>query len=429
MKIVVKDQPQLLTETAFYEISPKDPEAAAKASALLAGGQFPRLALSDLLRKYNQAIGNDALALQNIEKLAQADSRCVITGQQLGFMGGPAYTILKGISCLLLARQTNAVPIFWLATEDHDINEIDHSYLLDDAGNLKKYKLAFSKRGQAVEDLRLELDHFKTIDDFFQAIGTPAFVGSLPKEPGSYAKWMAQFLVQMFAGTGMVFVEPYLLRELAVAFFKKEAVESDAMLQILQERSHQLAETGVTPPILFSQGTNLFLKVKDQRKKLIRKDGLLTAGDRTFSESEILHMIEQEPQRLSTNVAARPVLQSLLFPTLAYVAGPSELKYFQQLGTYFHAHGIAMPWIVPRLSATVLTPRAQKLLNEAQLEPWNIPSRKYHYLSNLISPRSRLQERVLNWWQFQRECRENLIGQFIAQANWQTEGHLYCYVE
>src|ERR1700722_14421158 len=108
----------------------------AESSVLMpADRNYPRSQLHHLLKEYNQTIGNDQPALENAERILQSETACVITGQQLGMMGGPSYTILKGISCLLFACKINAIPIFWLATEDHDISEIDHTYLLDSLGN------------------------------------------------------------------------------------------------------------------------------------------------------------------------------------------------------------------------------------------------------------------------------------------------------
>ena len=105
-------------------------------------GLYPRAQLSECLVKYNQLIGNDSSAVQQAEKLAEDGSVCVFTGQQLGLFGGPSYTILKAVSCILLARELGAIPIFWLATEDHDVAEIDHTYTLDSFGNLEKYRLS-----------------------------------------------------------------------------------------------------------------------------------------------------------------------------------------------------------------------------------------------------------------------------------------------
>ena len=436
MKIVPQKQPKLFQEpktASFFDISPRDPFGLEKAAHRMIERNYPREELSNVLMEYNTSISNDILALQNIERLAQPDSQCVITGQQLGFMGGPFYTILKGISCLLLAREAKAVPIFWLATEDHDISEIDHTFLIDSLGNLKKFHLPLPKRGAAVEDLELSTSPFEVVDQFLNDVKATHLFSSMPKKSISYAKWMAQFLARMFAGTGIVFLEPYLLRRLAVSFFKREILESNSIQQILHKTAQKMKEAGIEPALDLGMGTNLFIKTADNhRNKLRWEETTLRAGAETFAESELLDLIDQEPERFSTNVAARPVLQSLLFPTLAYVAGPSELAYFQQLRDYHCYHGTAMPWVVPRISATMLSLQSQELLKQCDLFPWDtLPSKgeAVHYLRNYLHPHGKLQERVLNWWQFQGESRENLIAEMVTHVNWRAEGHLYCYLE
>lgn len=489
MEIVTKKYPRLYTSgvlDAFLEIAPQDPNALQKARQQIEGRNYPRAEIAAILHSYNKAIGNDATALLNIEKLKS--SECVITGQQLGLMGGPAYTILKAITCLLLARQAQAIPIFWLATEDHDVFEINHTYLIDAIGNLKEYRLNFPK-DHFVEDLTLNAKHVEILSDFMQETHLSLAV----TEGASYAKVMAAFLAKLFEGTGLIFLEPYLLRPLAQSFFQREICDADAITKILHSTTERFAAAGGEPLLHSQEGTNLFLKVDGFRRKIQRKDKGFAVGDQFFTESQLLKMIETEPQRFSPNVAARPLLQSLLFPTIAYVAGPNELGYYHQLRDYHQFHEVAMPWIVPRLSATLLMPYAADLLEKCKLDPWNeipahwhevfphldegfahlieewqgsalktfgadadeemlrrcvrqsaqkirkrickarlskqdIPYYALHFLRNLIHPHGKLQERVLNWLTFQAHFRGNLIDEFLQKADWQTSGHLYCYL-
>ncbi len=172
MKIVVKGDPQ------HDETVPQSSESLAKRS-------YPRKALVPLLTAYNREIGNDAAALANIGRLGDSTSVCVVTGQQLGLMGGPSYTILKAISCLLLARATGSIPIFWAATEDHDIGEIDHTTLLDSLSNLATFRLRFRHDGRFVEDLTLTEGHLEAIRSFCEAAGLDPCRGILPCRQGS----------------------------------------------------------------------------------------------------------------------------------------------------------------------------------------------------------------------------------------------------
>lgn len=396
---------------------------------------YDRKALAKILEKYNQELEVDAEALKSIESLKKAQSICIVTGQQLGFMGGPSLLILKALTAIHFAKKLGAIPILWLATEDHDIGEIDHTFLLDSLGNLKRYKLSLPKR-RFVEDLILTSSHLMMIDEFLKEIGNPKLLQSWkPKEGDSYAKSMARYLALLFQGTGLLFVEPKLLRPLGKELFKKEIIESEKINQLLQKSKLQ------NPLLHFSKGeTNLFFKnnVQERVKIKFQNSGFLI-GENQFSEQQILETIENDPERFSTNVASRPIFQNLIFPTVAYVAGPHEESYHQQLVEYHQFHQAIMPIIVPRLSATILPPKAANLLEKANIKPWSIPQltsklqeispQDLHYLHNLIHPQKKQQERVLNWWEFQASTSENLIQSFLKHIPWTFPGHYYCMMQ
>lgn len=386
-------------------------------------GDFHRQELSKILHDYNLEIGNES-ALSNVDALNQQNKMCVFTGQQLGFMGGPVYTILKAITCISLAREINAIPIFWLATEDHDVHEIDHTYLIDALGNLEKFQLKFPKEGHFVESLHLDAGNKDVLEKFLKAVN----VNDQPKGD-SYSKIMATYLAKLFKGTGLVFVEPYLLRHLAKPFFRKEIVDSAAIHKTLKEAESEI--------LSFTEETNLFLKLDGGlRRKLKREGDRYLANGQEYSLNEILDLLEKEPQRFSANVAARTVMQSLLFPTVAYVAGPTEAQYYQQFKAYHKYHNVQMPTIVPRMSATMIKPHVGELLSKDKLNPWDeIPAaselltpQELHILRNELHPRGRPQERVLNWYGYQALTQENLVEQLLKKANWKTQGHHYCYV-
>lgn len=359
----------------------------------LAGRDYPREELARILSAYN---GRD---VGKIEK-------AVVTGQQLGFMTGPIYTVLKGISCILLARELGATPIFWLATEDHDVGEIDHTYLLGSDGNLNKYRLSLPKEGYFVEDLKLSESDLEVINRFFADSG----IEPLPVYPESYSKTMTGFLKHLFRGTELLFIEPRSLRSLAGSFFERE-LEGDL---------------------------NLFYKNDEgKRKKVESRDSVASLSF----------------DRLSTNVSSRPVMQSSVIPTIAYVAGPNEIEYYRELEELHQSHSVPMPLLVPRLQAAFITHEAMATLEKCGLDPAEpIPSsweeifpeiafmdkqeRKaaieekglgysdLHQLHNLLMPKERPQERVLNWFGFQGMTDENLVQRLIDENH--ISGRLFC---
>lgn len=495
MRLIQKPAPQLLYPNpawdSFVSIPLKDPNALIKAKEQLKGISYPRSSLYQILKSYNREIGNDSFALQQIERIQLEDSYCIVTGQQLGLMGGPAYTILKAITCLQVARAANAIPIFWLATEDHDISEIDHTFLIDGLGNLKEFRLNFPRDGTPVEDLFLSEKCVETIHAFLEVIKKPelkqfAVIGD------RYASAMAALLARLFSGTGLVLMEPRLLRSLAIPFFKREVIEAEGIFNTIQKTTERFKQAGGNPPVI-PAATNLFYKVAGKLRAKVRWDGSqFKIGSSSYSLAEMLTLIEHQPDYFSTNVLARPLLQSQLLPTLAYVAGPHEWLYYHQLKDYYQFCKIPMPWITERLSTTLLSPYVQELLEKSQLNPWEpiphhwhellpevdqgvadlslewqsiaklhfgkeveestlsryirhpvnkiqkkittarlkkrgLPYSALHYLNNWLHPHHQPQERVLNWWGFQTQAKENLIHAFQKEPIFPYEGHYYCY--
>lgn len=478
--------------SSFLGLSFQDPHSLEKAKQQVENLQYPREQLASILEGYNRYLGNDQTALENAKKIGLSNSCCVVTGQQLGMMGGPIYTILKGISCLLVARQTGAVPIFWLATEDHDIAEIDHTYLIDYIGNLKRFHLSLARDGAFVEDILLSDKNIDEIESFYTYLGLE--ITQLPKVGESYSHFMISVLMRLFMGTGMVFLEPKLLRPLAIPFFSSEIRDFQKIQQVLQDTTKHLEEAGGHPGIQVDEPTNLFYKNTQGKRLKIRFDGsFFTIGQEKYSQEELLLKIEKQPELFSTNVAARPVLQNTLLPTIAYIAGPSELAYHRQLKEYHELHEVAMPCLIPRLSATFIPAYAANILETCALKPWNeiphhwpdvmpeieegsegmsaewlesanrffgsdlsktaieryvklgsrklvhrackqrlrekgLPSSGLHLLRNLIHPHNNSQERLLNWWGFQAKSENNLVNECLRQLAWDSDSHYYIYL-
>jgi bacillithiol synthase len=492
MHIIAKTDPLLSKDQSNHLFDYQMPETLKRVRDQIALKTYPRAELVDKLREYNLSIGNDTLSLKNVEALADSKTVCIFTGQQLGFMGGPAYTILKGISCLLMAKAAAGIPLFWLATEDHDVAEIDHTYLLDHLGNLQNFTLSLPKDGRPVEDLTLNKKNIELIRSFLHLAKVPK--NQWPEMKESYTQTMAQFLAKLFLGTGMVFLEPHLLRSLAVPFFRKEIEEAEEIQLLLNSTTERLQSAGQSTPLEFNVGaTNLFLKLNGYRRKLLYKERNFIAAGQSFSKEDLLAMLDHAPERFSTNVAARPVLQSSLFPTLVYVAGATESLYYQQLNDYHDFHQTPMPFVMPRHEISFIPTYAAQILQKCGLNPWdtlpqhwaplmpqlregvdNIKTRWYetaikelrqdyssemlkrfvnyvtrklenkvvrsrlkkqhiplhglHLLRNLLHPHEKLQERVLNWWAFQGHTEENILLELLAILSPTPKKELYCFL-
>ncbi len=359
-------------------------------------------------------------------------SSCVVTGQQLGFMGGPLFTFFKALTCIKTAQELGSEAIFWAATEDHDIAEINHSYLLDAHGNLAKYQLKWPSRGIAVENLTILPKHIDVFEAFWKA---SSLSFDLPQVGMRYADAMLQILAQAFAGTGLRFLEPRSLRHLAVPLFQEEIRRCDSLSVVLRETTAKLAALGQPTPLQISDGPNLFYNdARNHRTKIHRIENGFRIGKDAISEDDLLKKIENETERFSPSAALRPIIQSALLPVQVYVGGPTEIQYHAQLVDYFKAFGVTMPKLMPRISGTLITPMARKYLDALELKPsdpltWgehkgraNIPDHALHYLNNFLHPHGKLQERVLNWWAMHDT---NLMQKLFKALDWNEQRHQY----
>ncbi len=349
---------------------------------------------------------------------------CVVTGQQLGLMGGPLFTIFKALTCIKKAHEMGMEPIFWAATEDHDIAEINHTYLLDAHGNLAKYQLKWPTRATSVEDLVILPQHIAIFEAFQKASSIPF---ESPNVGIRFADAMLDILAKLFEGTGLRFLEPKSLRHLAVPLFQEEIRRCDDFAAILKETTAKLSALGLPTPLQISEGPNLFYKdSRNHRVKIHRSENGFRIGKEIISEVDLLKKIEEEVDRFSASAALRPIIQSALLPVHAYIGGPTEIKYHAQLVDYFAAFGVRMPQLIPRISATLITSTASQYLDSLGLKPSDSFNQgkgpEMHYLSNFLHPHGELQERVLNW------CAMNdpdLVSKLPDKIDWNDPQHQY----
>jgi bacillithiol biosynthesis cysteine-adding enzyme BshC len=316
----------------------------------------------------------DALARQNpghplLEELARPDAVAVVTGQQVGLFGGPAYSIYKALTAVKTARKLTslgvpAVPIFWLATEDHDFAEVGHAWVFDAGQNPLKLEVAGGWVGQPVGGVELaeppvgalrealrELPFGDEVSDLVAAAYAPgrsmgaAFTGLLRRLLGDY---------------GVLTLDPVQpeIRSLAAPMLAEAAQRVPDLVAGLIARNRELAEAGYHAQVhVEADASLLFLLEGGRRRPLRYRQGRFFAGDQAFTPGELAARAAQ----LSPNALLRPVIQDHLLPTAAYIGGPAELAYMAQAETLYRAMLGRMPVIAPRAAFTLLDARAAKL--------------------------------------------------------------------
>ena len=328
----------------------------------------------------------------------------VTTGQQPGLFSGPLYSLYKALTAIKLAEalepvvQRPVLPLFWVASEDHDWAEADHTYLLDQENELSLFRVPGQEgpAGRPLSKIPIQTGLESLVDEFIQAIPNSEFKDSYitlirdSYPSGATLPQGFRAVLEGFLGAyPIAFVDaadpglkeasaPVLMREL------EHAEEHEALLS--RVATHLSMEGyGIQVPIL-EGGVNLFLEGPSGRDRLYQNgsDFRLNQANVTRSLEDIRRLAGEDPSVLSPNVLLRPVVESALFPTLSYVAGPSELSYFAQLKEYFHAFEIRMPVIHPRFSATLVETKVGKVLDKFHLSLEGL-NRPYHELAAEIA--------------------------------------------
>ena len=339
--------------------------------------------LADALHHQSLTFGAGDLAFHNIELLRNG-GRAVVTGQQVGLFGGPLLTLLKAATAVARAKEATAatgiphVPIFWLATEDHDLAEVDQVSLL-------------SKH--AVEVLRLGLhDAAKPVGGI--AVGpTVAAILDQASELLAYApvcdllrecyspeatlgQAFARFMARIFASHGLIVMDAAgrEFHSLGKAVFRAAIERVGELEAALLARTRELEASGYHAQVLVKPGTSMLFLIDEatEVRHILRRatDDVWKAGPHTYSTAELLAILEAQPERFSPNALLRPVFQDTILPTAAYIGGPAEIAYFAQSEVlYRNILGRLTP-ILPRFTATLIEPAIATIMakDEVSLE-------------------------------------------------------------
>jgi bacillithiol biosynthesis cysteine-adding enzyme BshC len=341
-----------------------------------ARGSESYAAIADLLAAQNRGFGAGDAARANIEKLREG-SAAVITGQQVTLFGGPLFTLLKAATAIRRAKDAGAVPIFWMATEDHDLDEADH-VTLPSRHELHTLRLehAADEAGKPVGRVRLGEGIRPLMEQAAELLGPGAALDALQAAytpEATYAEAFGKFLAVVFAEQGLILINAAgrEFHRLGCSVLRA-AIERAAELEaLLLQRTRLLEKRGYAAQVLVAEGGSLLFLIDDEtgaRLALKRKDDTTWfAGKRQYSTADLLGILDAEPERLSPNALLRPVFQDAILPTAAYVGGPAEISYFAQSQVLYEAIlGRTTP-VLPRLSATLVEPAVAKILERYEL--------------------------------------------------------------
>lgn len=395
-----RHDPQFFNRFFEYELTQASYE---KRAQELEERSFQREHLAVAIKGYMEPFGVSEIAAQHIEELSK-DALVVVGGQQAGVLTGPLYSVHKAVSVILLAQQQReildkpVVPVFWIAGEDHDINEINHTYTAQ-AGKAAKrqFKQPTILKTMASDTVYDQKEMTAFIKKIFKSYGETSYTQELLRNvlqtvqnQQTFTNFFTSLINELFTKHGLLLMDAAYkpLRQLESPYFSQMIENSAAMAESIYSTEQQLESFGYAKPIESEQqDANLFYVHDTGRVLLRRKDGKFVNEQSgvTFTQEEMYELAKNEPWLLSNNVATRPIMQDLVFPVLAFVGGPGEIAYWSLLKGAFGIMGIQMPIIVPRLSITLVNRQVQEALKMTdvtigQVLDYQVPAHQEQWL-------------------------------------------------
>jgi bacillithiol biosynthesis cysteine-adding enzyme BshC len=338
-----------------------------------------RKRVAEILERQNKSWDASAKTLENIARLRDG-ALAVVTGQQVGLFGGPAFSIYKALTAVKLAQEAsklgvNCVPVFWLATEDHDLDEVNDVGILSPDGQLERFSIpTHGDKDLPVGGVTLGKEISEVVARAEGLLGESEVAKLLAEcyRPGeTFGTAFAMLFARLFADLGVILLDgsdPE-LDQIVAPVFRQVINQVPELNQKLQKRDELLQAAGYHQQVRLSLTSTPLLAMRDGSRIPLHADatGSFSIGDAKYSKQQLDALADSSPQTFSPNVLLRPVVQDYLLPTLAYVGGAAEVAYFAQAAVlYEHFLGRVTP-IVPRFSATLIEAKPQALLEKYKL--------------------------------------------------------------
>jgi bacillithiol synthase len=343
-----------------------------------------RAAVVEILRAQNTEFAGGQLPAEVALSLDHLSGKAVaiVTGQQVGLFGGPAYTFYKALSALRIVEQLrksgiDAVPIFWMASEDHDLAEINHVSWLTAAGEERlEWTGDESLEGRSVGNIVLGDSVIPLVKRAAEALtGSDSreienILASSYQPGATFGSAFARMMSALFAKRGLILLDPLDVRlhKLSVPILIRAAKEQSELGTALLEQNKRLEKLGYHAQVkVADRSTLLFATVEGKRVALTRRNSGFMAGHQEFTAEQLASEIESHSESFSPNALLRPVVQDTLLPTAAYIGGPAEIAYFAQNRVLYDRLLGRTPAILPRASFTIVEPVVQRLLTRYSL--------------------------------------------------------------
>ncbi|MFC4076543.1 bacillithiol biosynthesis cysteine-adding enzyme BshC [Salinithrix halophila] len=386
---LVRDYLQFFHKTSkYYSYDPGDEASFSLRAARLKkkDPMVPKERLAEVIRRFHGEELRSPEAEENLRRLERADSLVVIGGQQAGLFTGPLYTLYKAITLIQLANreekrlQRPVIPVFWIAGEDHDLEEVNHIHLPRKTKSVKlslsldlKKRVAAGEVAPGSDKLERWLDRLASmLPDTSRKRDLVEEMRALSQEPGSLSRHFARLMHRLFGCYGLLMIDASYspLRHLEIPFFEWLIREARTINEQVWAAARRMEEEGYVPQVDMEETkAHFFLREDGERTALYTEgEGFRDReGNRRWSKEELLKRLRSCPADFSNNVITRPLMQEFLFPTLATVLGHGEIAYWGLLKEAFEYAGMEMPPLFPRTGVTLIGQREEKLLRRYRL--------------------------------------------------------------
>lgn len=356
---------------------------------VLAAHVVDRTAVSDALAAMNKRWGAGEATLANIQLLRDPDCVAVVSGQQAGLFTGPLYTIYKALSAVKLAgclrqRNTKAVPVFWIASEDHDFAEVAKAEFIDRDCQLKRVEVfsGLHREGQPVGKVVSDESVNTVVDELFNLLpksefsdDVKALVRDAWHEGRGFVDSFAAMMTSLLGSYGLIFLDPLdaELKKLAAPLYSAAARHAPTIATAIEERSQNLESAGYHAQVMATANSfPLFLHDEAGARHAVARneEGKYKAKeiDAEYTAEQLSQLALDSPDRFSPNVTLRAVVQDYLLPTIAYYGGAAEIAYFAQTAEVYRVLGRPATPILPRSSLTMIERHAGRVLERYQLD-------------------------------------------------------------
>jgi len=371
---------------AFYPRSPHFDEWLKDESEKIAYDSARRQRVTEVLEQQNKSWNASPRTLANLDRLRKG-AAAVVTGQQVGLFGGPTFALYKALSAVKLAEQAtaagiDAVPVFWLATYDHDLAEVNHVSIPAAEGSLD----LLATSSHAVAGAPVGSVHFgdeigPVVDKVAGLLGeteAAQFVRDSYRPGETLGTAFARLYSRIFAEWGVILLDaadPEFAR-LAQPIYRAAIERSGELAARLLDRGKALESAGYHQQVRVTDSSVLLFTTRQGARTPISRRATDSTAEfiidgaalgEKLSQEQLLAEVDSHPERFSANVLLRPIVQDFLLPTLVYTGGAAEAAYFAQAGTVYEALLGRVTPILPRFSATIVEPKTQRLLEKHEV--------------------------------------------------------------